>query len=74
MEIFPDYSTPPPLAMLASAFCFAPNLHRLGRILPLRLFEPPPQLGEDFWRRLRRCPSSRGGLSASLRDDWGVVS
>ncbi len=40
MEIFSDYSTPPPLAMLASAFCFAPNLHRLGRILPLRFFEP----------------------------------
>ena len=39
-------STPP---ALRATFCFAPNRHRLGRVLPLRRFEPPPLLGEDFW-------------------------
>ena len=63
MEIFSDYSTPPPLAMLASAFCFAPNLHRLGRILPLRLFEPPPLPGEDYRKTLARCSPNRGAVT-----------
>ena len=53
-----------------TGFVITPNRHRLDRILPLCLLamlaSTFPAMG-GFWRRLRRCPSSRGAVSEPAR-------